>query len=159
MPSVLEHAIAGQYVAIDNRADWAFKEAPSSYVSDYILNWNRGNQGGPSMDALETATGIRILETGVYLIIYHHRKLTGPSASPYAGIALNGNRTLLDTTSNNEMWDHSHVSNASSFLHSDYLGPLTAGDLITAGPPSTYSTDFAFGTPGYLGTLYMIRIK
>lgn len=158
MTSILEQSLADQYVITDDRYDWAFKEAPSSYVSTCVNNWNRGNQGGPSMDALETASGIRILETGIYFASYRQRTIGTVNA--YGGISLNGDRYNLDIPDNIGAWDHDHSYDMDVFTISTYLGPLTAGDLLGAGASSTGSRDsMQYGISGHYGTLFVLRIK
>lgn len=134
--------------------EWAAKAGPQSYYSPYVNIWAKGIDSGGSLDAHTNPASIAIGETGVYEVTGMQR---GASSSDYIGIALNGDRTALQTRATG-VWTHDHASGANSFSQSQYTGRLNAGELITMGAPIG-GTGIMQGADTHLGALYVRRIS
>ena len=132
--------------------DYAIKEGPSSYNSPYKSNWSYGYDNGTSMDATSNGTGIVINESGYYHVTTYQRS---GGADMYVGLGLNGDRTTLENRAGG-LWGHDHAGYGGGWSHSIYIGPLSAGEIITAGTPTTQTAQYS--TTGYSGGIYIVRI-
>lgn len=134
--------------------EWAIKGGPTSYYAPYVNVWDKGLDSGRSLDAHTNPASIVIGEDGIYEVIAVQR---GTTSSDYIGIALNGNRSALETRTTG-VWSHDHASGANSFSTSRYLGHLNAGELITSGA-YTGGTGILQGSASHIGTLQVRRIS
>jgi hypothetical protein len=135
-------------------AAWAAKSGAVSWQSAYVSVWSRGVGGGGSLDATSVTNGILILADGIYEVHAHQR---GGSASDFIGIGMNGDRVTLENRATG-VWTHDHASGANNFTNSYYLGPLLAGEKITAGSPTT-GGGIVYGAAATSGALYVRRVS
>ena len=143
-------------IMASNIGQWGFKEAPLSWSSAYINNWDRGGGGGDSIDCVSSAQGCTILKDGTYEIRYVQR--ANGTGSAYGGVALNGSRSALEDRVD-AMWNHDHAEDSSAFTESNFMGTLSANDFITAGPPTTTHRDrLHWRTSGWAGSISINRI-
>lgn len=172
MPPPVKRDLAGVLQSLRNDVDslmrrlstgatvsehWATKSGPTEYVSPYKVTWSKGAGAGGSFDATSNNQGIVILVSGIYEVSYRQR---GSAAGGYAGLGLNGSREALQSREDagGAMWAHDHFPAADSYGTSFYVGPLNAGELITAGP-SDNSQNAQYGTAGYMGHIIIRRIS
>lgn len=144
-------ATARTNLGVEVRGDFAWKEGPTAYVSAYKVNWNQGGHQGTSLNATANAGYITVNTTGYYLV----RAWQRVAEEQMIGIALNGDRTALEGRSDN-LWGHDHCAGPECWAQSVITGYLEAGWNISAGPPSNYGS---FGTAGYAGGLFIIRLR
>lgn len=146
----------GAWIEFNPREHWAYKEGPTSYVSPFKNNWSSGGGEGDSLDATSSADGINILKDGLYEIRTVQRS---SGIDGYINVSLNGNRSALEDKANS-MWNHDHSAINGNYSESNFIGWLTAGNKITAGPPSSStSSSLSYGSTGYIGTIKVKRLK
>lgn len=134
--------------------DFAYKEGPTSYNNSYISNWNTGGGRGECLDPTSSGTGIYIRESGYYFAQGMQRI---SSVNGMTGLAINGDRSSLESRSDN-FWSHDHSGDgAGEFSQSFCVGYFEAGWLITYGTPS--SGMGAYGVSGYNGGLIIWRLS
>lgn len=140
--------------------DWAAKGGPTLNVTDYVNGWAKGVDAGMTLDATSNVQGILIGTDGVYEVTAEQRggDVGAGDASSFLCLALAGNRGALETREGG-IFSHDHTSSAYSFSTSRYIGPLLAGELITAGPPSTYATRMVYAGATVNGTIWVRRIS
>jgi hypothetical protein len=155
-PSGLSVAAAPKILGAEN--DWGGKSGPDAYVSPYISRWARGVDSGGSVDAHSNANAILIGETGIYDI---HCYFRGTTASDYAALALNGDRTAFENRSTvgplKGVWTHDHAAGANNNSASHYLGQMLAGDIVTAGA-YTSGTGISQAAAASTGALTVRRV-
>lgn len=151
---LVESAQKADASGISTLGEWAAKSGPQSYVSPYKSAWAKGIDSGGSLDAHSAANHIIIGQTGVYEIKAFMR---GGTTADYIAIALNGDRTTLENRTAG-VWTHDHSGGTNVFSSSYYMGQLTAGELITAGP-YTSGTGIQQGPTGTIGMLTIRRIS
>lgn len=138
--------------------EWAAKGGPTAYVSDCVVSWAKAIDSGHSLDASFSANGIKINETGVYMV---DGRIRGEIDGTYASLSINGLRTTIENRAAG-MFDHDHAGVATAapgFTLSRYIGPLNAGELVGMGPPSARSTQMSYGSDTFRGTLIIRRIS
>ncbi|WP_374027337.1 hypothetical protein ACES2J_11420 [Bdellovibrio bacteriovorus] len=147
-------AVSGEITSVRS---WGIKRGPTSFSANYINVWNSGYHVGSSIDCTTSTTGCRILKAGTYEIRCVQR--AGASGnSVYVGIALNGDRTALESR-NDVLWNHSHTAYSGSYTESNFMGTLSANDLITCGAPvNTMAADLVYAVPAYNGTMQIKRV-
>lgn len=160
VPGIIAARGAGWYAT--PATEWAGRSGPNSYISPWMLGWARGITNAGSTMHTGTENGIRIGVTGDYECRVVVR---GGNSSPndYVALALSGDRSALETQSNNQsimvgVWNHSHSAAYNNYTESNYLGRLTAGDLLTAGPPDG-GTTIQIGSDAFIGSLTVRRIS
>ena len=137
-----------------NRIDVGWKEGPSSYVGDQLVNWGVSGQWGSAVS--QNGRNLQINETGHYYFEYGHR--VSGSTDGYGTLSSNGNRETYENN-NNGMWTHDHSQRSANHVHSKWLGPVNSGSLVAAGPDSSDSSNFTYNTQGYTGVLFAMRLK
>lgn len=147
-------AVSGEITSVRS---WGVKRGPTSFSANYVNVWDSGYHVGSSVDCTSSTTGCRILKSGTYEIRCVQRAGAN-SVSVYVGIALNGDRLALENRTD-ALWNHSHASFAGSYTESNYLGLLSANDLITCGPPAaTMQPDMYYGAAAYTGSIQIKRV-
>lgn len=134
---------------------WGFKKGPLAFVSDYMNSWASGYQVGTSLDCTSSANGCTILKSGTYEIRCVQR--ANSTTSTFIGLALTGDRITLEGYANG-VWSHDHSITPGGFTESNYMGPLTAGQFITCGPPTANSTFVVYSATSYNGTITIKRL-
>jgi len=137
-----------------NRVDAGWKSGPTSYVSDQLVNWSRASQYGTAIS--QNGRNLEIEESGHYYVEYCHRP--NSSTDAYGTLSSNGNRSTWEDD-NSGMWTHDHSSTSSNHYHSKWLGPNSPGDLFAAGPDQADSNYVRYGSVGYNGILFALRLK
>jgi hypothetical protein len=146
---------AGWHEWVKLQNDFAYKEGPNAYISDYKVSWHYGGHWGSSMDATSASDGIIINETGIYIAQMAQRCSVD---NAYIGLAKDGDRVSIETLSDS-MWGHDHSgATGGQWSHSIFAGVLQAGWKITGGPPATYSSGVQYTTRGYAGWIIIQRI-
>ncbi len=135
-------------------SEWAAKSGPTAYQRAFVTSWDRGIDSGGTLSATTDDDGILIGTTGIYEVTAQQR---GTSTADYIGIALDGDRTALETRVTG-VWTHDHASGANTFSTSHYMGLLNEGELITAGA-YTGGTGIQQGAQPTLGALYVRRLS
>jgi hypothetical protein len=136
--------------------DFAFKNGPNTYTAPYYNTYHNASDIGISFDATSNASRITILEDGYYWCMGWQRGTAGDS---YVGLGLDGSRSNLENRANG-FWSHDHNAYSNQFRHTSYIGPLSAGEHITCGAPSTASAGYlSYGSYGYNGGYHIIRIQ
>jgi hypothetical protein len=136
-----------------NLSDWAYKEGPISFNSNYRNNWNMGEAYGSSLDATTHGFGILVNETGEYWFEGWQR--TGNTQ--FGGLALNGDRSALENQSFN-VWSHDHSGSTNNWSKSICVGTFQAGWIITFGPAVNYSSGVVYSTAGFAGCITAVRL-
>lgn len=142
-------------VADTRGQEWASKGGPTSLASAYRNVWAKGIDSGGSIDAHSNAEYIEITQDGIYDVTAVQRAAGGSSV--YIGLGLDGSRTALESRAEG-MWVHDHASAANEFTTSRYLGPLTAGERITAGAASE-GTALTYASSPLTGAIYVRRVS
>lgn len=146
----------GSWEEFNPREHWAYKEGPTSYLSPYKNDWGSGGGEGDSLDATSNSDGIDILKDGLYEIRAVQRS---EGTDGYINVSLNGSRGALEDAADS-MWNHDHSSTTGKYSESNFIGWLSAGNRITAGPPSSSnSVNMTYNTQGYAGTIKVKRLK
>ncbi len=141
---------------IYGQKSWGFKKGPTSHSANYISVYNSGYHVGSSIDCTSSTTGCTILKAGTYEVRCVHRAAN--TASVYVGIALNGDRSALETRAD-AIWSHDHSVSPGGFTESNFMGTLSAGNFITCGAPDgTISPNLSYGAQGYVGSITIKRI-
>lgn len=139
--------------------EWAAKGGPLAHVGTpagpYANSWAKGVDSGGSIDAHSDPLRILISEDGVYEVVAMQRAV---GAGAYIGIGLNGSREAVADRPEG-MWTHDHAGGATSFTNSRYLGPLLAGESITAGPPGGAGDTVQYSAGSFTGNIYVRRIS
>jgi len=134
--------------------EWAALYGPASYYGIFQSNFAQARGNGYSMTASTSNRGITINQSGYYQCQAWQRS-TGSDF--YVGIAMNGNRGLLEDRSDG-VWGHDHSSGSNMWSHSHYTGYLAAGEKITAGASSN-SSGAMYASNGYAGALVIVRLS
>lgn len=146
----------GSWEEFNPREHWAYKKGPTSYISAYKNDWESGGGEGDSLDPTSSSDGINILKDGLYEIRAVQRS---NGTDGYINVSLNGSRDALEDAAES-MWNHDHSSIDGNYSESNFIGWLTAGNRITAGPPSSSrSTSLSYRSKGYTGTIKVKRLK
>lgn len=140
---------------IYGQKSWGFKKGPTAFATDYVNTWASGGGSGSSIDCTSSANGCTILKSGTYEIRCVQR--ANSTTSTFVGIALNGDRTALETRAD-AVWDHDHALGVGQFTESNFTGTLTAGNFITCGPAAANQTYMIYAANSYNGTLIIKRI-
>jgi len=137
---------------------FAYKEAPTSFAASYKNNWGNGGGRGEALDATSSGQGIYIRESGYYFAQMYQR-ISG--ANGMIGLSINGDRTALESRSDN-IWGHDHSGDgAGEWSQSFCVGYFEAGWLISGGPPSGSQGSASYGasTTGYNGGIIIWRLS
>jgi len=144
--------------------EYAYRGGPTSYNAAYKSNYYTGyHSNGDVFDATSNGAGITINKSGYYYCVGTQRFVSGDG---FAGIALNGDRPSLDSTTNDGYWGHDHTGGTDdasyamdySWSQCFYVGYLAAGNFITHGAASSQSSTF-YNTAPYAGALLIIKLK
>lgn len=134
--------------------DWGGKVGPSAWLSAYKANWTAGTDRAGVIDAHSDSTRILIGMTGIYDVQAVQR---GASTADYIAIAMNGDRTIFENRVGG-LYTHDHAAGTNNHTQSMYLGPINAGESVTAGSPTT-GGGLVYGTGGILGRLVVRRVS
>lgn len=145
--------------------DWAYRGGHSSFASAYKMNYTYGYHSSNDVyDATSNAQGITINKSGYYFCQANGRLAGGDG---FVGIALNGDRTALDSSTNDGLWGHDHNGGtgvggalfSESWSQSYYVGYLAAGNFVTAGYATNTWTSIQLQPLPYMGALLIIKLK
>lgn len=143
------------YSASTLGGEWAAKIGQTSWVSDYKFRYNRGQGNGSSLDWVSSTDGIYVLKSGLYVCRATAR--ASGAGDTFIGISINGDRSSLENRTEGA-WEHSHSGYNAAYTESSYWGYLYAGELITAGAPSSNQTNITYASAGFVGSLRIMRI-
>lgn len=140
--------------ALNKLNSWGAKEGPTSLAGTYRNNWQMGQHQGVGIDATSYGDGIMINETGYYECIAYQRS---DGTNIYIALGIDGNRTTIEERSTG-IWGHDHSNVSGGWSKSYYIGPLNAGEKVTAGS-SGGTAGLTYGTAGYAGLLSVKRLR
>lgn len=143
------------YRATTLGGEWAAKEGQTSWISDHKFRYGSGLGNGSSLDWISSTDGIYVLKSGIYVCRATAR--ANGTGDVYIAIGVDGNRATLEDRATGA-WEHDHSGYASAYTESSYWGYLNAGELITAGTPSSLQTRITYSANGFNGCLRIMRI-
>lgn len=142
--------------------EWAMKSGPLSRPGapggEYANQWAKHLDSGGSIDGYTDPIRIKIGQDGIYDVVAKQRVNGSTPGAAYICLAVNGSRTTLETRDNGA-WFHDHGSTMYSSSESRYIGPLYAGESITAGPNAGGFAGMLYSSAGLNGGIWLRRIS